>query len=224
MHSHLIPGIDDGAQTLEESIEMIRYFASLGYRKLITTPHIIHDYYENTPEIIEQGLQQVRDAVAQAGIDLTIEAAAEYYLDEYFAECLKERQPLLTFGGNYVLVETSFLNAPILLEALAFQLQAVGYQPVLAHPERYQYLQNDFSMVERLLQMGLLMQVNILSLGGYYSKGARRCAERMIDQGWVHMLGSDCHRRKHLEEIEAIRQKNAYYRKAVELPLLNYNL
>ena len=108
LHSHLLPGIDDGVQTLEESIDLISNFSKLGYEKLITTPHIMSDFYANTPEIINAKLKEVRQAVSQAGLSIQIEAAAEYYFDENFIDLVESKKGLLTFGDNYVLFEIGF--------------------------------------------------------------------------------------------------------------------
>ena len=112
MHSHLIPGIDDGSKSMDESIAMLAKFQHLGYRKVITTPHVMFDYYRNTPEIILSGLEQVRETAAKLGLDIEIEAAAEYYFDEYFLELIAKKE-LLTFGDNYVLVEFAFQGKPM---------------------------------------------------------------------------------------------------------------
>src|SRR5690349_18476422 len=107
MHSHLIPGIDDGSQSMEESLELIRKFKSLGYRKLITTPHIMSDSFRNNPDIILEGLEKLRVAVKEAGIEIELAAAAEYYYDEGFSKLIKEKN-LLTLNGNHVLFEVSY--------------------------------------------------------------------------------------------------------------------
>ena len=105
IHSHLLPGIDDGVQTLEESIEVISGFANMGYKKLITTPHIMGDFFKNTPTIINAKLAEVRNALKENEINIEIEAAAEYYLDEHFINLIDADAPLLTFADSYVLFE-----------------------------------------------------------------------------------------------------------------------
>ncbi|MGB3617417.1 MAG: CpsB/CapC family capsule biosynthesis tyrosine phosphatase [Catalinimonas sp.] len=224
LHSHLLPGIDDGAADLNESVAMIRRFGELGFTKLITTPHIMPGYYDNDREIILGKRDEVREALAAAGIAVQLEAAAEYYLDEAFLHRLDAGEPLLTFGGNHVLIETSFMVSPTRFEEIVFQLKSAGYQPVLAHPERYLYTGGDFGFAERLIASGLLMQVNLLSLRGYYSPAARRYARGLIDRGWVHMLGSDCHKMRHLEELRKVLKGDRYFNQALALPLLNFAL
>lgn len=200
MHSHFIPGIDDGAKTMEESVAMISEFSKLGYKKVVTTPHIMSDAYRNTPEIILSGLAQVRVALKTAGIPMEIEAAAEYYLDFDFEKSIEEKK-LLTFGNNYVLFELPFINPPDSLMGVIFKLLTNGYKPILAHPERYNFWHHDFKKYEELVEKGVLLQLNINSLTGYYSPEVQKIAERMVDQNMISFLGSDCHRMGHIEVI-----------------------
>lgn len=155
MHSHLIPGIDDGAKTLKESVDLIKRLQAFGLRKLITTPHVMTEFYKNTPEIISEGLYKLQEALQKENVQMDIEAAAEYYLDEIFVEKLQNDEPLLTFGDNYILVETGFMNKPHMLLETFFALETKGYKPILAHPERYLYLQQDPEMLESLIEKGI---------------------------------------------------------------------
>lgn len=223
MHSHLLPGIDDGSQSLEESEALIRGFYNLGYRKLVTTPHIMSDVYRNTPSIIHEKLTALNDYLASRQIDMQVEAAAEYYLDEMLMQAIKSEEPLLTFGNNYLLFETNFLSEPLQLKEFIFLATARGYKLILAHPERYQYLNQNFLKVEDLLNRGVLFQLNLTSVTGIYSKAVQQMAYKLIDRGWVHWLGSDCHQIHHIRMMEqAFASK--YIRKALTLPLLNNSL
>ncbi|MBG8553398.1 tyrosine-protein phosphatase [Hymenobacter guriensis] len=227
MHSHLLPGLDDGAETVEHSVELLREMRGLGYRKLIMTPHVMGDFYRNTPEGIRGALRQLQEAATAAGItDVVLECAAEYYLDEWFPRRLENGEEMLSFGGEkkYLLIETSYINEPFNLPQIVFDLQAAGYQPVLAHPERYTYLYSKFDELPRLREMGVMLQVNLNSLCGYYSAGARHVAEKLIDAGLVDMLGTDAH---HLKHVDTLRHKvlpTGYLAKALALPLLNRSL
>lgn len=223
MHSHLIPGIDDGSQTLEESLQLIRRLSDYGLRKLITTPHIMSEYYRNTPEIIKMGLEELRKAVKQEGIAIEIEAAAEYYMDEIFLDKVKNGEEVLTFGDNYILVETGFINKPQMLLETIFQLEMAGYKPILAHPERYQYLMADKGLLQDLLDRQILLQVNLLSLTGFYSKPVKDFGEMLVDTGMVKFFGTDCHNPRYLEMIETL-PKSKYYHKIKQLDLLNPSL
>ena len=193
IHSHLLPGIDDGVKTIDESVEVIRHLSSIGFTKLITTPHIMSDYYKNTPEIIRHKLKVVQNAVLEANIPVSIEAAAEYYLDEYFYDLVLKGKELLTFGDNYVLFETSFTVEPLILKEVIFHLNSAGYKPVYAHPERYFYLQENKQLLTELIDQGLLFQLNVLSLTGYYSKQVQKMAQELIKKNAISFIGSDCH-------------------------------
>ena len=197
VHSHFIPGIDDGAETMDDSLTLIRSMKEFGYKKVITTPHIMSDHYKNTPEIILGGLEKVREAVNEEGIDIEIEAAAEYYLDFGFLDLIEEGN-LLTWGDNYVLFEMGFLSeAPMFADA-TFKMQLAGYRPVLAHAERYSYWYQDYNKYQEILDKGVLLQLNIGSITGYYSPLTKKIAERMIDDDLFQFLGSDCHHIGHV--------------------------
>ena len=221
VHSHLIPGIDDGAATMDHSLGMINRFAELGYTKLITTPHVMSDLYRNTPEIILAGLESLRSAVSDAGIDIQIYAAAEYYFDEQLFHKIDDGK-LLTFGESCVLFEFAFNQEPIRVDELIFSLQSKGYQPVLAHFERYVYYQN-IKPAEELRERGVKIQMNLNSLTGHYGSSVQKQAERLIDAGIVDLAGSDCHRIKHLEILENNLSKK-YFHKLLDLELMNYKL
>jgi tyrosine-protein phosphatase YwqE len=154
MHSHLLPGIDDGAKDLDTSIALIQKMSSYGIKNFITTPHVLGDMYPNTPEIIKSKLNEVREALQKRNItDITIDAAAEYMLDEQFSAIL-EKDKLLTLKDNYILVEMSYFNAPINLYEILFEIQLKGYKPVIAHPERYNFYHNDFKHYYKLKTAG----------------------------------------------------------------------
>jgi protein-tyrosine phosphatase len=223
IHSHLLPELDDGVKTFEEAENIITVLERLGYRKLITTPHIMSDVYRNTPATIHNKLALLREHLSQKKISVTIDAAAEYYLDEDLLKRIEKGEQLLTFGKNYLLFETNFLVEPLFLKEFIFRATASGYKLILAHPERYLYLQENMNKFEDLLNRGLLFQMNISSITGYYSKQVQQAAFKLIDRGWVHWLGSDCHQIQHAMLIEnAIQSK--YFRKVINLPLLNNTL
>jgi protein-tyrosine phosphatase len=223
LHSHLLYGLDDGVETLQQALHLVEQFEQAGYRKLITTPHIMSDFYQNSPETILPKLGELQQASKAAGYAIELEAAAEYYLDEGLVEKLKKNEPLLTFGNKHLLFELSFMNEPIQLNEVIFSMRTLGYQPVLAHPERYSYLQKNMERVEELIDRGVLLQVNIASFGGYYSRDVQKAAERLVQHKWVHLLGSDCHNQRHFEAVQAAkRTKN--FQKALNLPLQNHSL
>jgi protein-tyrosine phosphatase len=223
MHSHILPGLDDGADTMEHSLELVYAMEQLGYRKLIMTPHIMSDFYRNTPEGIREKVQLLRDAIKEAGIGMELDCAAEYYLDEVFLQKLEDGEELLTFGNKYLLFETSFLNEPLNLREAIFKMLSKGYKPVLAHPERYTYFYGKFDDLVALRENGVLLQPNLNSLTGYYSPGAKDIAERLIDNGLVDFAGSDLHSLKHVGSLQRV-LNTKYINKLLELPLLNSTL
>jgi tyrosine-protein phosphatase YwqE len=204
LHSHLIPGIDDGSKTMEESITLIRELWDLGYRKLITTPHIMTDYYKNTPEIILSGLDNLRAELKKQGLEMEVEAAAEYMLDDGFMDKL-EAGNLLTFGNKFVLVELSYVAEPPNLSTIFFELQTNGYQVVLAHPERYNYWHRNFDKYQDLFDRNIYLQMNINSLTGWYSAESKAIAERLLENNLISFLGSDLHNQNYLSELKKSR-------------------
>ena len=202
MHSHLIPGIDDGSPSMDHTIAMLAKFEQLGYRKVVTTPHILNDLYPNTPATILGGLADVRAEIKRLGMKIEIEAAAEYYCDESFLPII-EHNEILSFGNNYVLMEFGFLS-PSQYEAQALlNLQVAGYVPVIAHYERYPYYFGDFKKVDELRERNIQIQVNLNSLTGHYGTGVKKMAEQLIKNKQVDFLGTDCHRIEHLTILES---------------------
>jgi len=200
IHSHLIPGIDDGAPTMEASIGLIKDLSQLGYQKIITTPHVMAGVYDNTNEIVLNGLEEVRNEIKKQSIPIDLEAGAEYYLDEIFEQRVDDQLPLLTIGDKYVLFETGFGYEPNNLKNIIFKLNSEGYKPILAHPERYQYLHGkNIAKYIELKEMGVYYQLNITSLTGVYTKNVKSVSEKLIDEGLIDFVGTDLHNKKHLE-------------------------
>jgi tyrosine-protein phosphatase YwqE len=199
MHSHLIPGIDDGSPDMETSLRLIRGLVALGYKKIITTPHINADIFPNTPEIIAAGRAAVVAELQRQKIAVEFNAAAEYLMDERFTAILEAGGPLLTLKDNLILVELSFAVPSINLKEVLFTLQLKGYQPVLAHPERYLYFGANKGWYDQIRDAGALFQLNLLSLRGHYGKDSQQLAEYLIKKKYVDLLGSDMHNDRHLD-------------------------
>lgn len=197
IHSHLLPGIDDGAKTLEKSVELTKSFQELGISQIITTPHISHFIWNNTPEIIESKLQETKNALEENKIEIPFKASAEYFMDNWFDNHLKEEK-LLTLKENYVLVEISYLSAPLNLYKTIFDIQVAGYTPVLAHPERYLFYHENFSEYEKLKNAGCFFQLNLLSVVGYYGSKVAKTADELLKKGMYDFCGTDVHHRKHI--------------------------
>ena len=202
LHSHMIPGIDDGVETLEESVDMLRKMQDLGYHRAITTPHVIWDCYKNTPEIISSGLADVRVAAKEAGLTIKVDAAAEYFIDEHFMELLNTGQKLLTLPGNRLLVELPYSTPLMNTSESLFSIIEHGYRPILAHPERYTYFHSDPSIYKKLADQGCELQVNVLSLGNYYGEGVSKTAQWLLKNNLITFLGTDAHKKAHLDLID----------------------
>ncbi len=222
IHSHLLPGIDDGAKSFEDSEKIIRKLMELGFTKLITSPHV-HELYRNSTETILGKLTELRTYLKEKEIDITIDTVAEYHVDEWLIHELNEQKPLLTFHGKHLLFETNFFAEPLVLNDFIFKISSQGYVPVLAHPERYLYLVNNVTRIEDLLARGVLFQLNTTSLAGLYGPVVEKLAKFLIDQRCVHLLGSDCHTLFQAETLQRS-MKTKYYQKALSLPLLNHSL
>ena len=202
IHSHLLPGIDDGAPDLPTSLELIQALMALGYRQLYTTPHVMTELYPNTRSIILRKRDEVQEALQELGIDIGFDAAAEYYIDEAFVQLMKT-EPLLTLPGNRVLVEQSMMEPfPELMKVL-FDLQMRGYQPVLAHPERYAYYRTVDDLAV-FADRSVELQVNLLSLNGYYGAAPRKMAKMLVDQKMLSFLGTDLHHNRHADKLQAL--------------------
>ena len=212
IHSHLIPGIDDGSPNLETSMLLIRGLIDLGYRKLITTPHINSDHFRNTPEIILGGRDRVIAELRRQGLTVEFGAAAEYLMDDGFTDKLARSVVFLPLKDNLLLVELSFVVPAINLKQVLFDLQLKGYQPVLAHPERYLYFAGNKGWYDQLRESGCLFQLNLLSFTGHYGREVRALADYLVKKKYVDFLGTDLHHPGHLH---LLRHSPAVY-KAVQ--------
>ena len=202
MHSHLLPGIDDGSPDMETSLQLIRAMTEIGFSKLITTPHIMWDMYKNTRPIILDKLEQLRAAVKAEGLTVEINAAAEYFLDDYISGLLKKNEPLLTVSGRMVLVEFSLAQPSMSLKEILFEMQMQGYIPIIAHPERYIYLEHNKNFYEDLKDIGCLFQLNLLSLSNHYGKSVHELAQYLVKKEYYDLVGTDLHYYRHIEALK----------------------
>lgn len=224
MHSHLLPGLDDGLKELDETIAFITELQALGYHKLICTPHIMSDLYPNTPEIILSQLALVRNALKEKKIDVEIEAAAEYMVDTNLEEQVKADKPLLTFGNGLMLIEMSYLASSPNIEQVIFELRLKNIQPVLAHPERYNFYHSRFEAYERFVDLGCLLQINLLSLLGYYGKPVKLVAEKLAKHKMIDLLGTDMHHLNHLNALKELASQKDFYKRIQDLDIKNKQL
>ena len=206
MHSHLIPGIDDGSKHLEDSLQFLQQLSEWGYRRVVTTPHIMSEYYPNTPTIIQQGLSTLQAALEERQIPIELSAAAEYFLDDAFDQLLADKEPLLTLPGRRLLVEFSTLVPPQTPLDVIFRIQAEDYRVVLAHPERYLYFGQRWEVFEQLKNRGCEFQLNLLSLTGYYGSEVKQLAIRLLKKDWIDWIGTDLHHERHLRHLGRARK------------------
>ena len=206
------------------SLQLIKGFIELGYRKIITTPHVIWEIYANTPEIITKGIGELQAAVDKEGLDIELHAAAEYFIDDHFQEELKKKIPLLCISKNMVLVEFSMVTAPFDVQKIIFEMQMQEYQPVLAHPERYTYLNRNKSTYEDLKYAGCIFQLNLLSLTGYYGRTVQELAEYLLKNDYYELAGTDLHHAQHLSALQKLSSSPLYQKLRDSSLLLNSSL
>ena len=198
MHSHLVPGIDDGVQDDEQALTCLKQLSEWGVQKVITTPHVSRDIFPNSSATLRAGDARLQALVAEHAIPITVAVAAEYMLDDFFPDLI-EQHDLLSFGAErYVLFETGWSSAPFQLEATIFRLQTHGYTPVLAHPERYTYYHDDIAALHHLREAGCLFQLNWLSATGRYGDKVRKQTLALLKAQAIDFLGSDLHRAESL--------------------------
>ncbi|HLS95738.1 MAG TPA: CpsB/CapC family capsule biosynthesis tyrosine phosphatase [Sphingobacterium sp.] len=201
MHSHLLPGIDDGCAAVEESVALIERLALLGLQYFHFTPHVFQEMYPNTRETIAASYQKLKGK----GVDSLLSGyAAEYMMDASFEQTFAQnKNALLVLPGGYVLVEMSYMQENTQIERMLFDLQIEGYIPVLAHPERYVYYHNDPKKIQRFQDVGCLLQLNLLSVLGYYGAREKKVATYLLEKGMVNLVGTDVHHERHVKALEA---------------------
>jgi tyrosine-protein phosphatase YwqE len=223
IHCHIVPGIDDGSPDVTTSVELVERMKGWGINRIIASPHVTQEAFENTPEIIGQALAPLKSELETKGIDVELSHSAEYRIDEFFLSQL-ECGNIVPLPGNYLLVENSFLQEPWNLDKILFDLKVRGYKPILAHPERYYYYYNKRSRYDELHNVGTLFQINLLSLAGYYGREEKMIAEYLLEKGYVDFIGTDLHRHAHADAIEAYLLSKEYRKIAPKLHLLNNTL
>lgn len=224
IHSHLLPGIDDGSQDTDTSLKLIKGMVELGYKKLVTTPHILWEIYPNTPEIIKAKTKELKTAIASEGIEVEFHSAAEYFLDDHFEQQLNNKLPLLPVRLKMVLVEFSMLAIPIDFQSIIFQMQMQNYQPLIAHPERYAYLRYKKDFFEQLKDKGCFFQLNLLSLTGYYGNTVLELADYLIKKKYYNFAGTDLHNERHLHALQKLSGSALYKRLRDSGTIKNYLL
>ena len=197
MHSHILPGIDDGSPDVATSIQFVKALQNLGFQKLICTPHIYKDLYPNTSSSIDDAKQKLQTEMDKAKITITLDSAAEYMLDQDF----DLNTELCTLPNKHLLVEMSYLTESPSVNDSLFNLQIKGFKPILAHPERYTFYFKDMSRLKQFKEKGCLLQLNLLSIIGYYGKDVKQLAELLLKENLYDLAGTDLHHDKHLQAL-----------------------
>ena len=204
-HNHILPGIDDGAQTVSDSLGIINEFHQIGINDFVCTPHVMGDYYPNTPQTILEALEKVNNSS-----DFNLRASAEYMLDQNFIDILNEKK-ILPLVENNILIEMSYFQPPINLNELLFKVQNHSYSPILAHPERYAYLHSaGIEKYKSLKDRGCSFQLNMLSLTGHYGGNIQKMAYTLLEHKLIDFISSDAHKVEHVEKIKGITIKKKH--------------
>jgi tyrosine-protein phosphatase YwqE len=207
-HSHILPGIDDGAPDAATSLQLIEGLLELGFHSFTATPHVMEDMFRNNTDTIMRAHEKLTCAMKDVQMHVPVTVAAEYLMDGNFEQLLTSKEPLLTIQDNWVLFEISFVQPPRNLKQLIFEMQLQGYHPVIAHPERYGYYHSKKSALEELHALGCYFQSNLLSFSGYYGPAAQQAAEYLAEKGFTSILGTDLHHQRHLEALRELKLTN----------------
>ena len=231
MHCHLLPRVDDGSKSEEESATCMRVMRAAGFEKIFCTPHFQFPRFPNVEEDVIDRYENLKMDLATNGVKgndvpQISGIAGEYRIDSGFQKRLEDNKFLL-IGGKYLLVELSLHQQVMGVEQVLFDLQMKGYDMILAHPERYPYYSSSSHVLEHFKNMGIFFQINILSLGGFYGEGPRRKAFEMLDNGWIEFMGTDMHNTlyaqalidcTHDKKIEKVMQTHTFLNKSITDP------
>ena len=201
IHSHILPGIDDGSKNVEETFELITQLKAIGFSKCIFTPHTLPEIWDNTSEGITENFTNTKLALDKSLEGMLYETASEYMINEAFLKRLGTEK-LLTLKDNYLLIEMSYLNPPLALKEIIFEIQLKGYQPVLAHPERYFFYHKNTKMYEILKELDIQFQLNLLSSVGYYGTAVANAADFLLKGNFIDFVGSDVHHIRHCNAFQ----------------------
>ena len=204
IHNHILPGIDDGAKTVDDSKKLLKSFSEFGVQNFVATPHIMHNYHDNSPATIKTALAYLKNELIQVGFDhIKIEASAEHMIDDNFEAILSKKQ-VLPLGVDYLLIEMSYLQPPINFDTAIEAIAHNRFFPILAHPERYNFLHSKMRRYSEFKQQGIQFQLNMLSLGDYYGKEVSKIAMKLLEEGMIDFIGSDVHNMDHLAALKKV--------------------
>ncbi len=213
IHCHVIPGIDDGASTLEKGVALVKALRRWGITRVVATPHVAEDIFPNSIETITPAFGDLKQVLKDEEVDVKLNHSAEYRIDDYSLTQINDRA-IPTIPGNRILVENSFVQEPWNLDDTLFHLKVQGYRLIFAHPERYAYYHDNLKRLKALHFNGMDFQINLLSLAGYYGKQIKEVAEWLVDNNLVEFIGTDIHRQEHIDAIDRYIGSRDYRRHA----------
>ena len=212
VHSHLVPGVDDGSGSVSESISLMGSLNDMGVDHFIITPHVTARRFENDATTIAEPLAKLRSAVAESGMCVEIDQSAEYRIDDFYEEKVLKPRNFMPMPNNHILLESNWQQEPLNLDGIVYNTSTCGYQVIFAHPERYRYLNERYERYEHLHNRNLMFQVNLLSFSGFYGKTVKDTAFWLLERGMVDFVGTDIHNHKFLRAIEAFLKSKDYKR------------
>ena len=205
IHNHILPGIDDGSASIEDTDALIAGMKELGINNAIATPHTFFGRWDNTAQSIHTAFE--KQSTQATDPHFIVRDASEYMLDPRLI-ARANTEPLLCLKDNHLLVELNLFTCPMDLYELLFELKIKGYKIILAHPERYVYFHNNIQKFEKLKDFDVDFQMNLLSLTGYYSKSILQCTQQLLDNNFYDFTGTDIH---HVQHIERLKNKPLEY-------------
>ncbi|MEW2921844.1 CpsB/CapC family capsule biosynthesis tyrosine phosphatase [Muricauda sp. ANG21] len=223
IHNHILPGIDDGAKTVEQSIELLKGFGEFGVTNFICTPHIMHNYYDNTPKTIEQSYEKLKNKlVGENLLNVNIDCAAEHMIDDNFEDLL-EKGEVMPLKKEYILIEMSYLQPSLNFEMAVGKIAKNQLFPILAHPERYMYLHPKYGKYEHMKSSGIQFQLNLLSLSpDSYGDATTKMAGKLIDDELINFVGTDIHNIRQLAVLKETRISKKLLKRL--LPIIEHTI
>jgi tyrosine-protein phosphatase YwqE len=223
VHTHLLPGVDDGVRDFETALSCINEMKRNGINKIYITPHFQTHRFKHDEDDIKYRFDELQKQLGEYVSDIELQLAGEYLIDSGFEERLKTKN-LLAINDKYLLVEFSFNQSMLGMEELFFDIQMKGYEVILAHPERYHYLNQDSKLLNNLKEQGVYFQSNIMSFGGFYGSESMKRAYQYVDKGWINFLGTDSHGKKYRDALVDVCKKSKFQKLLKKNTFLNNQL
>lgn len=208
IHSHILNNVDDGSNSLDNTLEILAKAEKAGFSDIILTPHYIENYYENTRGLIHEKIKCLKQILYKEELVVTLHQGNEIFLTENTPKLVEELQVSTLANGRYVLFEIPFTSKMLNLEQIISSLIDLGCIPIIAHPERYAFIQENPANIIPIIKMGVLVQSNYGSFIGSYGKAAKNTAEILLENKLIHFLGTDTHRQGYIyDNIDHILRK-----------------